>query len=105
LTQQLAAHARAAHGDYADRLLLAVAELATQRSTVPQLRRVEARYVAGEVEVPLGPIADHRQIAAQRARHDVLRVAHEQGSVTDLRVGGDVLDHLRVVVAREQAFA
>ena len=65
--QQRRAHARAADGHHAQRLPLVVAQ-----PSVPQLVAVaegggvEARDVAGEVEVRLGPLPDRRAGPARR---------------------------------------
>ena len=47
------------------------------------------------------PVADPRQALAEGVRHDVVGVADEDGTVSDPREAGDVLDHLGVVVGRQ----
>ncbi len=66
---------------------------------------VEAGDVAGEVEVPLGPVADHRQLGAEALGDDVLGVADEQREIAHVRMVRDVLHHVGVVVGGEEALA
>src|SRR5439155_14742754 len=79
--QERRADTGAADGDHAQRLV-----------SVPELRalaeraRVESGDVAGEVEVPLGPLADRGQVRAEALVDDVLGVADEDRPVADARV-------------------
>ena len=66
--QEVAADAGAADGDDADLLVLAVAELGSERGAVGELLGVEAGDVAGEGEVLLGPVADPGQVGRRSAR-------------------------------------
>ena len=63
---------------------------------------LEPGHVPREVVVLLRPVADPGQLGAERVRHDVLRVADEDGPVADPREARDVLDHLGVVVGGEE---
>ena len=103
--QQVGADARAADGDDADTLVVAVAELVAQPAAVAQLGRVEAGDVTGEVEVALGPVADHRQLRPEALVDDVVGIADEERHVAHARVVGDVVDHVGVVVGGEEALA
>ena len=76
-----------------------------ERAAVAELARVEARDVAGEVVVLLGPVADQRQLGAERVRDDVVGVADEDGAVAHAREARDVLDHLGVVVGGQECLA
>ena len=98
--QQVAADARAAHGDDADLLAGPVAELVAQLLAVGD--GLEPGHVAREVVVLLRPVADPGQLGAERVRHDVLRVADEDRPVADPREARDVLDHLGVVVGGQE---
>ena len=89
---------RPADGHDADALVVAVAEL----TAVAQVARVEAGHVAGEVVVLLGPVADLRQVGAERVRDHVVGIAHEHRSVAHAREARDVLDHLGVVVGGQE---
>ena len=100
--QEVAADARAADGDDADLLVLAVAELGPERGPVGELGGIEARDVAGEREVLLGPLADPGQVGREPLGHDVLGVADEDGLIAHAREARDVLDHLLVVVAGQE---
>ena len=80
----------------------AISELGSQPLAVRELGRVEAGHVAGEVVVLLGPVADPRQPGAEEVRDDVVCVADEDRPVADARVACDVLDHLGVVVGRQE---
>ena len=53
----------------------------------------------------LGPVADRRHARPEVVRDDVVRVAHEDRPVADPREALDVLDHLGVVVGREEGLA
>src|SRR5205085_627411 len=64
-----------------------------------------ARDVARERVMALGPVAHPGQPGAERAGHDVLGVADEDRSVAYAREALDVLDHLRVVVRRDERLA
>ena len=50
----------------------------------------------------LGPVANRRQLGAEAVGDDVVGVADEDGTVTDPREAGDVLDHLGVVVGGQE---
>ena len=99
--EQRAADARSAHRHHAHLLGRRVAELRAQPLAVGELGRVEARDVAGEVEVLPGPVGDRRQVGPERVGDDVLQVADEDRAVAHPRVARDVLDHLGVVVGGE----
>jgi hypothetical protein len=98
--QERGTDARAADGDDAQRLV-AVAE----RRAIDGRARVEARDVAGEPVVALRPLADDREVRAEARVDHVLRVADEDRAVADAREALDVLDHLRVVVGRDERLA
>ena len=101
--QQVRADARPADGDDAHALVIAVAELGAQPAALAEVGGIEAGDVAGEVEVAFGPIADHRQLRPEPLGHDVLRVADEQRQVAHVRVIGDVVDHVAVLVGGQEA--
>ena len=52
--------------------------------------------------MPLGPVADRRQVRAEALGDDVVGVADEDRPVADAVVAGDVLDHLGVVVGGQE---
>ena len=58
--------------------------------------------VAGEVEMLGHPVAHRRQVLAERKRHDVLRGADEDRAVAHAGMALDMLDHLGVVVGRQE---
>ena len=104
--QQRLAHARSADGHDHDPLVGPVAELAPELlAGLDQRCRVEARDVAAERVVALGPIADVGQVGTEVVGHDVVGLADEDRAVADPREPLDVLDHLRVVVGREVRLA
>ena len=96
--QQVAADARAADGDDADLLLVAVAELGSEGCPVGELCRIEARDVAREGVVLLGPVRIQGRWDANRSG-TMSSIADEDGPVAHAREPRDVLDHLLVVVA------
>ena len=96
--QQGLADAGAADRHDAHPLVRPVAELGAQRVAVGDLGRVEAGDVAGEVELPLGPVSDGRQAGPERVRDDVLGVADEDRAVAQAPEAGPLLEHLGVVV-------
>ena len=49
-----------------------------------------------------GPVPDVRQVRAEVVRDDVVRLADEDRAVADAREALDVLDHLGVVVGRQE---
>ena len=100
--QEVGADARAADGDDADLLVLAIAELVPERGPVGELGGIETRDVAREAVVLLGPLADLRQVRSEPLGHDVLWVADEDGLIAQAREARDVLDHLLVVVAGQE---
>src|SRR5690349_17948069 len=69
-----------------------------QVGPTPQVNGVKAGHVAGEGEMTLGPVTNHRQPGPEPFRDDVLGIADEQSEVADLGVVSDVVDHVRVVV-------
>ncbi len=82
-----------------------VTELGAPCRHLLRRRRREPGDVAGEREVLLGPLADRRQLSAEPIRHDVVGLADEDRPVADPRVSSDVLDHLRVVVGRQEGLS
>src|SRR5437588_239018 len=74
--QEAAAYARPSDGDNAYTLVVPVAELGAQCGALAEIGRVEAGNVAGEVEVPLGPVANHRQLRSEPLWDDVVGVTH-----------------------------
>ena len=103
--QQVFADARAADGDDADLLVRAVAELGAQRLPVGERRRVEACHVAGEVEVLLGPVADHRKLGTERSGTMSSGLPTKIARSRTRGIARDVLDHLGVVVGRQERLA
>jgi hypothetical protein len=97
------ADARAPDRDHANLLARRVAQLCAQALSIGEGGRVEARDVAGEVIVLLGPVPDCREIGPEVRGDDVARVSDEDRPVADAREAGDVLDHLCVVVGRQVA--
>ena len=85
----------------ADLLVGTVPEGFPDRRAVRKRGRVEARHVAGEIEVLLGPFANDGQIGAEALRHDVIGISDEDGSIAYAWIAVDVLDHLRVVIRRQ----
>src|SRR4051794_12111211 len=75
--EQIRADAGAADRDQTYRFVHAVAQLGPQTLAVAELRRVEARDVAGKGEVALGPVADPRQLGPEAVRDDVVGRADE----------------------------
>ena len=53
----------------------------------------------------LGPVADQREVPTEPLVHDVVRVADEHGPVPQPWEAGDVVDHLGVVVRRDERLA
>src|SRR5205807_3413907 len=88
-TQQVAAHARAADGDDAHLLAVAVAELVPDPLSIREVGGIESRDVAGEVEVLADPVPDQRQSGAEAVRYDVLAVADVDRPVADAREARD----------------
>ncbi len=84
-------------------LARAVAELGAQPLAVGEVGWIEAGDVTGEVEVLLGPVANHRQVGPEAVGDDVVGVADEERAVAQPRVAVDLLDHLGVVVGGQEA--
>ena len=104
--EQRLADAGAADGDDHDALVRLVAELAAQLlAALDERRRVEPGDVAAERVVALGPVADRRQPRPEVVGHDVVGVADEDRPVAQAREALDVLDHLGVVVGRQERLA
>ena len=99
--QQVVPDAGPADGDQADHLVGAVAEPVTQLVASSRVGSL-THDVAGEVEVLLGPLPRGRQVRPERQVHDVVGVAHEDGTVAQPGSAGDVLDHLGVVVGGQE---
>ncbi len=96
------AHAGAADRDDANLLGRPVPELGAQLLAVGEGGRVEARDVAGEVEVLLRPVADEGEVGPEGVGDHVVGVADVEGAIAHPREAGDVLDHLGVVVGCEK---
>ena len=97
--------ARAADGRDAHALPGAVAERGARCLAIGDRRRIEARDVAGEAEVLLGPLADRRQAFPEAFGHDVLGVADEQRQVAHPRITRDLLQQLLVEVTSQERLA
>ena len=97
------ADARAAHGDDADLLVGPVAQALPQFLARAECLRMLAHHIAREVEVPGDPVAHRRQILAEGQRHDVLRIADKDRAVAHAGMALDMLDHLGVVVGRQES--
>jgi hypothetical protein len=102
LLEECPSDAASAHSHDADLLVLAVAELGSDRGDLVRIGRGEAGDVPGEREVRLGPTADAREVAAEGVRNDVVGVPDEDGGVPDAGVARDVLDHLGVVIGGQE---
>src|SRR5438270_14068785 len=76
--EQIPADTRATNGDHTHQLIVAIVELAANCAAVSELRWVKAGDITREAEVPLRPVANHRQFRAESLRDDVLWVAHEE---------------------------
>ena len=78
----------------------------TRRSSdsppLDQRRRVEPGQIAAEREVLLGPFPDRAQTRAEVVGHDVVGVTDEDRPVADPWEARDLLDHLGVVVGRQE---
>ena len=64
-----------------------------------------AQHVAREVEVARDPVAHFRQVLAEAERHDVLGPADEDRAIAHAGMALDMLDHLGVVVGRQEGLA
>ena len=96
----------AADADDHDLLVRPEAELPTELlATLHERRRVESGDVAAERVVQLGPVADRGQARPEVVGDDVVRLPDEDRPVADPREALDVLDHLGVVVGREERLA
>ncbi len=83
-----------------------VAELPPDLLATPEQRGgIEPGHVPAELVVLLGPLADRRQPRPECVGHDVLGITHEDRAVPDPREALHVLDHLLVVVGREEGLA
>ena len=66
------------------------------------MMRVLADHIAGEIEMPRHPFAHGGQILAERERNDVGRLADEDRPVAYAGMPLDMLDHLGIVVGRQE---
>ena len=62
-------------------------------------------HVAREIEVARDPVAHLRQVLAEAERHDVLGPADEDRAIAHAGMALDMLDHLGIVVGRQEGLA
>ncbi len=101
-SQQALTDPGAADCDDADAFIGPVAQLCAHGLAPISRQRRGVGDVAAEAEVALGPVADLRQSRAEAAGNDVVGLADEDRAVPNARVALDLLDHLGVVIGREQ---